>query len=123
MRFLFPSLIAVSSLLMLAPKSTELYNTTWTGKLNVPEPMDAEMEFRKDSLFTYIGQDLVETNLFKVNGDTLVLQKLSGMSTCDLQPAAYKFSISADVLKLEALNENCDERKAAFSPEGYKKLK
>ena len=123
MRFIVTALIAFGSLGFLTPKSEDLLNTTWSGKLNVPDPVDAEMEFRKDSLFIYLGPELVETTSFKVKEDTLVLQKISGMSSCDLESADYRYTINNDVLVLEALKDNCAERKTAFSTEGFKKIK
>ncbi|MEJ5962010.1 hypothetical protein [Pedobacter immunditicola] len=122
-RFILTSIMALSMVSMLNSKPEDLINTTWSGKINVPDPVDAEMEFRNDSLFTYIGTDLVETTSFKIKGDTLILQKISGMSTCDQQPADYKYTIKDEVLKLEALNDNCAERKSAFSNDGFKRLK
>jgi hypothetical protein len=123
MRFILTTILAIGSLSLLNPKSEDLINTTWSGKINVPDPVDAEMEFRKDSLFTYVGTDLVETSSFKIKGDTLILQKISGMSTCDQQPADYRYTIKNDVLKLEALSDHCTERKSAFATEGFKRLK
>lgn len=115
--------LALGMMSMPILKSEDLINTTWSGKINVPDPVDAEMQFRNDSLFIYIGDDLVETSSFKVKGDTLILQKLSGKSTCDLQPADYSYSINDSVLILQALNDNCIERKSAFSTDGYKRIK
>ena len=115
--------IALGILAMPASAPEDLVNTTWSGKINVPDPVDAEMQFKNDSLFTYVGTDLVETSSFKIKGDTLIIQKINGMSTCDQQPADYKYFIKDDVLKLEALNDLCTERKSAFSTDGYKKIK
>lgn len=123
MNFLLTTIIAVSCLSMQAPKPEELSNSKWSGTLNVPHAIAVEMEFKKDSLFTYMGEELLETNSFQIKGDTLVLQKLSGRSSCDLLPAHYKYIIKDDILKIEALNDGCSERKDAFSPEGYKRMK
>lgn len=123
MRFILTSIMAFGIMSMPTSKPEDLINTTWSGKINIPDPVDAEMEFRNDSLFTYVGADLVETTSFKIKGDTLVLQKITGMSSCDQQSADYKYNIKDDVLKLEALNDNCAERKSAFSNDGFKRLK
>ena len=121
--FILTFIMALGILSMPSLKPEDLINTTWSGKINVPDPVDAEMEFRHDSLFTYIGEDLVETSSFKIKGDTLILQKINGMSSCDQQPADYKYTIEDDVLKLEALNDNCAERKSAFLNDGFKRIK
>ncbi len=123
MRFIVPTLFAFVGLAFLAPTSEDLENTTWSGKINAPDPVDAEMVFRKDSLLTYIGPELIETTGFKIKGDTLVLQKISGLSSCDLQPADYRYTVKDDVLVLEALNDNCVDRKSAFPTEGFKRVK
>ena len=58
-----------------------------------------------------------------VKGDTVFLKKLSGSSPCGSEEASYIYSIKDDVLFLKLVNDPCEIRSGAFSPEGYKRSK
>ena len=121
---LFMTTLLVVSLFWLQPTKDEvLTNTNWSGILHAPDPVDAVLEFKTDSMFVYIGPELIETMTYAVKGDTLTLTKVSGSSPCDQQPVNYQYSVKDENLKLLALTDNCTERKNAFAPEGYKRMK
>ncbi len=121
MQFILTAVIGISSFFFTIPNPHQLKDTRWEGMLHVPEATAAEIEFKTDSIFISVGGDLVETNGYEISGDTLKMRKLTGMSSCDTETAHYRFSIKENTLKLTAIKDNCEERKGAFSPEGYKR--
>ncbi len=98
-----------------------LANTKWNGTLLVPDAMEGSLAFTKDSLTASINSEVVETNQYRVNGDTLFIHKLSGTSPCGSEEGSYIYSIKGDVLYLKLISDNCSLRSGAFSSDGYKK--
>ncbi len=123
MKLILTAFIGLSSFFFTSSNPGQLNQTRWEGVLHVPEATAAEIEFKTDSLLIYVGGDLVETNAYEVVGDTLKMRKLNGMSSCDTLTSHYRYTIKNDVLNLAAINDNCQERKGAFSSEGYKRKK
>jgi hypothetical protein len=101
--------------------SNALMNTKWKGILNIPSPSEGVLVFKKDSGIAYYNNHIIETMSYKLNGDTIILRKLSGGSPCNNESGSYKFNIKNDVLTLSVLQDNCEARISTFSPEGYKK--
>jgi len=122
----FLVMLAVTAAISIAWKqqtAEPLANTSWRGTLLVPDAMNGVLSFSKDSLTASINYEVVETNHYRVNGDTLFLTKLSGSSPCGSEEASYIYSIKDDVLYLKLVKDACEIRSGAFSPEGYKKEK
>jgi hypothetical protein len=98
-----------------------LENTKWQGSVNVPAPIEAVFEFKKDTFLLYIDGQVFETMLYKVSADTLRVEKLDGNSPCNNEAALYNFSIKENKLYLKATNDPCSVRASAFG-EFYTKL-
>lgn len=123
MHLLIKTILAVSIFAFPQEKIEDLKNTTWSGTLHAPDAVEAVLEFKADSMFVYIGTDLIETMTYQVASDTLKLKKVGGNSPCGQELGSYRYSISNDQLKLVALQDDCEVRKGAFSPDGYKRMK
>lgn len=102
------------------PTNNPLKNTQWKGKVSAPDPVDGIFVFTADTTTLYIGGSPVEVSMYKVNGDTLKLVKVSGMSPCGSDTGYYKYNIKDSVLNISLQKDNCMERGYAFSADGYK---
>lgn len=103
------------------PAANNLIQTKWRGVILVPTPIDGLFEFKKDSLLLYSNDRIVETMSYETKGDTLLLKKLSGASSCNDEVGKYKCVVKDDVLTLTVLKDDCAARSSCFSPDGYKK--
>ncbi|WP_432712734.1 hypothetical protein [Pedobacter sp.] len=122
MKIILTPIMAIAAIYLLLPENNVLTNTKWKGTLYIPDSTEVSMEFKVDTLFAYSPAELLETNSFKVKGDTLIMQKISGMSDCDTSEAKYHYTIVDNVLKINTLADNCQSRAAAFSGQGYHKI-
>lgn len=98
---------------------TNLTATKWKGVAYIPDAAEVILSFTKDSVVMLRNNDPLETMHYTLSGDTLSIAKLSGMSPCGQNAGTYKLSIKNNTLFLEAINDDCNERMNAFSPEGY----
>lgn len=96
----------------------QVQNTSWKGIFNVPSPAECVLQFISDTaLITMDGNDL-EISKFKINGDTLTLQKLSGGSPCDTEVIGiYRFKVKDDKLIMTVIDDACQERAMALPQE------
>ena len=99
--------------------SETLTNTKWSGTFNVPGPMDGSLEFKKDTVYLSIGENVVETMTFQEKGDTILLQKIDGSSPCNDEMGEYKVQVNKNTLIITAIKDDCSMRAGAFSKEGY----
>lgn len=98
--------------------SAQIQNTSWKGVFNIPSPAECIFEFKTDTVFLTSNGDLLETSIFKINEDTLTLQKLSGVSPCDLDVIGiYQFKIQDEKLILTIVDDACDPRAMAIPQE------
>ncbi len=102
------------------PANNPLQNTQWTGIVNIPDPSAGIFVFKADTSLLYVGGNLIETSLYKVNGDTLKMVKVSGMSSCGSDTGYYKYSIQDSLLTITSQKDDCMDRSNAFSADGYK---
>ncbi len=112
--FLILSVITVSA-------QTGLSATRWKGIAYIPDAAEVTLSFTKDSVVMLRDNDPLETMHYSLSGDTLRIEKLSGMSPCGVNTGTYKLSIKNNNLFLEVIKDECPERINAFSLEGYLK--
>ena len=104
----------------------QLTDTKWRNSMNIPDPMETFLQFKKDTVLLTIVADgtLVETMTYSVSKDTLRLTKTSGMSPCaDNIIGLYHFELKDDKLTITPLSDDCSERAGAFKPEAWSKEK
>lgn len=117
------------SVLLLITVSTvnaQLTDTKWKNFVNIPDPVESFMHFKKDTALLTVAADgsLVETMTYTVNKDTLRLTKLSGLSPCDdTVTGLYRIEIKDDKLTITPISDDCEGRANAFKPEAWIKEK
>lgn len=112
--------------LMATTANAQLTDTKWKNMMNIPDPYETILQFKKDTVFLLIAADgsLVETMTYTVSKDTLKLTKTSGMSPCsDTVIGLYRFEMKDDKMTIIPLSDDCSERSNAFKPEPWIKEK
>ena len=119
---LFSLLILFSA----AVVNAQLTDTKWRNIMNIPDPYETILQFKKDTVILTIAADgtTIETMNYIVSKDTLKLLKLSGMSPCaDNITGLYKIEIKDDKMTIVPISDDCSERANAFKPEPWVKEK
>lgn len=102
--------------------NAQLTDSKWKNTMNIPDPMETFLHFKKDTVMLTIVADgtLVETMTYSISKDTLRLTKISGMSPCgDAITGLYRFEIKDDKLTITPISDDCPERSNAFTPEAW----
>ncbi len=99
----------------------ELENTTWKGTFNIPDATEGLFVFKQDTVRVMINDYPLETMKFSTKGDTLILRKISGDSSCGMDDAFYQYTITDAVLKLKMLEDDCPDRSSGIGTEGFVK--
>lgn len=105
---------------------SQLTDTKWRSSMNVPDPVECILQFKKDTLIVMVAADqsmIVETMTYKLKNDTLTIYKVSGTSPCSDAAGVYKCILKDEKLFITPLNDECIERANAFTPEGWIKEK
>ena len=104
--------------------NAQLENTRWKNTLQVPDPVECEFHFKKDTLEAYTVADgqLIETMSYKLNKDTLRIIKISGTSPCSEVVGIYNAVIKDNQMTITPIDDPCVERSAAFRPEPWVRL-
>jgi len=66
-----------------------LENTRWTGIINAPGPIEATLEFKKDSLLLNYQGEVIETMNYQADANNITLKKISGGSPCGSEAGQY----------------------------------
>ena len=109
--------------------NAQLKNTSWKGDFMVPQPAEGILVFKEDTTYLVLGSEfneesILETMSYKIDHDTLTIQKLSGSSPCSSDIIGkYSFIIRNDMLYIEVLNDDCSPRAAAFPTEALTLIK
>lgn len=96
--------------------SAQLTGSKWKGLPNIPDPYEAILDFKKDTVLLIVEQTMVvETMSYTLNGDTLIMKKLDGNSPCGAgSEGSFKLIKDGDKFTLVSLKDDCPERAAAF---------
>ena len=108
--------------------NAQLKNTSWKGDFMVPQPTECIMIFKEDTSFLVFASgfnpdkidpaNIIETMSYKIDHDTLSLQKLSGGSPCSEDIIGkYSFAIKNDLMYIQVINDDCPQRASAFPSE------
>lgn len=110
----------IFSFFSLASKA-QLENTRWRNTLNVPDPIDCEFVFKKDTLeaYTVANGQMIEAMSYKLSKDTLRIVKISGTSPCSDVVGIYKAVLKDNQLTITPIDDPCVERSGAFRPEPW----
>jgi hypothetical protein len=109
-------------ILLVSAVNAQLTDTKWKNLMNIPDPTESIMHFKKDTVLLSIAVDgtLVETMIYTINKDTLRLTKISGMSPCgDNVIGLYRIEIKDDKLTIIPISDDCSDRANAFKPEAW----
>ena len=112
--------------IFVATANAQLTDTKWRNSMNIPDPIETILHFKKDTVSLTIAGDgsLVETMSYTISKDTLKLTKLSGMSPCaDTVVGIYKIEIKDDKMTIVPLIDDCVERFNAFKADPWVKEK
>lgn len=112
----------------------QLQDSSWKGVFFVPDPAECVFEFKKDTVNlrfadNYVLNDvnnskILEQSLFKIQNDTLILQKLSGESPCNPNLLGkYQYAIKDEKLFLTVIWDDCRGRVMAFPGEALDRIK
>jgi hypothetical protein len=113
-------------ILFVSAATAQLADTKWKNFMNIPEPTESFMHFKKDTVLLSVAADgtLVETMTYTINKDTLRLTKISGMSPCgDNVIGLYRIEIKEGKLTIIPISDDCADRANAFKPEAWIKEK
>ena len=103
----------------------QLANKKWNGTLQMDQPTEVTLEFKKDTLYavtTGNGQ-LLETMTYTVKNKVLTLIKVAGQSECGETPGNYKFEIKNETLVLTVDKDECYNRSNVLDKTSWKKTK
>lgn len=116
----------VATFLIVFTAKAQLSDSKWTGTMNIPSPAECIFEFKKDTVYLYLGADnsLLETMSYTIKNDTLTLVKLSGMSPCGTDTKGiYRIEVKDDKLFIKPLSDDCQERLNAFPADPFTRQK
>ncbi|MEO6843532.1 MAG: hypothetical protein ABI184_00085 [Ginsengibacter sp.] len=104
--------------------SAQLANTSWKGNFNIPDPTEMILKFKTDTLLlNYPYGSAIETMSYKINNDTLSIQKLAGQSQCSYsKDATYIIKIKDKKLFISPLSDDCYDRVNSWSSKGLEKI-
>ena len=108
--------------------NAQLKNTSWKGDFMVPQPAECIMVFKEDTSYLVFASgfnpdkidpdNILETMSYKIDHDTLSLQKLSGNSPCSEDIIGkYSFAIKNDLMYIHLIDDDCPQRASAFPSE------
>lgn len=108
------------------PLTAQFNHTIWKGGIKGDNPRNALLDFRKDTLFLLAIADssIEETMTYNLADNTLIIQKISGLSDCDnLVIGKYKYSILGGILNINLLSDPCDDRSSALDNTKWQRWK
>lgn len=116
--------IAITLLIcgFLMDANAQLTDTKWKNIMNIPQPTECILQFKKDTLLLLVAADgsLVETMKYTIAKDTFKLYKLSGLSPCSEDIVGlYIFAIKDDKMTITPSSDDCSDRAEAFKPEAW----
>lgn len=100
----------------------QLTDTKWKNFMNIPEPTETILQFKKDTLLLIVVIDgsVGETMKYSISKDTLKISKLSGFSPCaEGMSGLYRFVITEDKMTITPISDECQDRADAFKPEAW----
>jgi len=105
--------------------NAQLTDTKWKNFMNIPDPYETIMHFKKDTAILTLAADgsIVETMIYSVSKDTLRLTKVSGLSPCNDNAGLYRIQIKDDKLTIAPISDDCNDRANAFKPEPWTREK
>lgn len=103
----------------------QIKNTSWIGVFNVPMEMDLVLSISEETMDLFVeGSNApVESMKYKISGDTLLIEKISGQSPCALGTTGlYQIKLEEKKLRIVPLKDDCDMRANCWPVEGLTKM-
>lgn len=123
------SLLLIISIFCLSQitAKAQLQNTKWRGIANMAVPTDVLLVFDRDSTaeaFMMPDSTSLTVMTFKVIGDSVTLQKVSGIIPCDEATiGTFKFEIINDKLNMHVIADDCMARAHSLDGTTYDRVK
>lgn len=111
---------------LLKPVIAQLKNTRWEGAIKGDNPRNAILDFKKDTLILYgaSNNEIVETMMYTINGNTFTVKKIEGQSDCDnTTQGKYGLEIKGDKMLIKLISDMCNDRSSALDKTKWTKLK
>lgn len=111
---------------LLKPVIAQLKNTRWEGAIKGDNPRNAILDFKKDTLILYgaSNNEIVETMMYTINGNTFTVKKIEGQSDCDnTTQGKYGLEIKGDKMLIKLISDVCNDRSSALDKTKWTKLK
>ena len=108
------------------PAQNSLSNTRWQGTFFIPNAVDVNLNFSKDTLYmtTESGQE-VGTIFFTQQKDTLIIRKISGPSPCpEEKQGIYRIEWfdEGNQFRLYGISDECEGRVGVFTVNPFKRV-
>lgn len=106
--------------------SAQLANTKWSGSLAVPDLIPVILSFKTDTLdvISIESGDFLETMNYKISGDTLLLNKITGGSPCPTGSTfKVKFTLQRENILVTPLSDDCAMRSESWTKDPFVKVK
>ena len=103
----------------------QLKNTRWKTTLQINGPVNAILDFKKDTvlLYTVADSNMIERMIYTKDDTSFTLVKIDGQSDCYNSPGKYAFSVKGDELSLRMVKDDCYDRYSVIQNTVWKKWK
>ena len=120
-------LMIVMILLGIPAMSQTIANTKWKATLLIPQAVDVNFTFKKDTLYmtTEISGEL-GTNFFIQRNDTLTIRKISGSSPCPVQAQGMyriEWFENGNKFRLHGISDECEGRIGVFTVNPFERIR
>lgn len=109
------------------PAQTTISNTKWKATLLIPQAVDVNFTFKKDTLYmTTETSGEVGTNFFIQRNDTLMIRKISGSSPCpELAQGFYliEWLEKGNKFRLHGISDECEGRIGVFTVNPFERIR
>jgi cell wall-associated protease len=101
-------------------------NTKWKATLLIPQAVDVNFTFKKDTLYmTTESSEEVGKNFFIQRNDTLMIRKISGSSPCPEQSQGIyriEWLKNGNKFRLHGISDECEGRIGVFTVNPFERI-
>ena len=109
------------------PAQTTISNTKLKSNILIPQSVDVNFTFKKDTLYmTTETSGEVGTNFFIQRNDTLMIRKISGSSPCpELAQGFYliEWLEKGNKFRLHGISDECEGRIGVFTVNPFERIR
>jgi hypothetical protein len=119
--------IAIPMVVALPVLSQTISSSKWKGTLLIPDAVDVNLTFKKDTLYiTNQNNQEVGTIFFTQRNDTIMIRKVSGPSPCPEQAEGlYKIDWmeNGNKFRLYGIADECEGRIGVFTINTFQRIR